>query len=143
MLSGELSSSIAILSKTSMVLRVTQVPIATQKTMAYKYPDTAPPGFKYYWYRTKVTNLSCAEYPQETKDRLRYYNIYRRDIDFREGVIAKQFVLVGRVPIDSTGVGSYTDNSSLSLADISYDNNPAPMAKMAAERSGVIFYGRH
>ena len=114
-------------------------PIATQKTMAYKYPDTVPPGFKYYWYRTKVTNLSCAEYPQETKDRLRYYNIYRRDIDFREGVIAKQFVLVGRVPIDPTGVGSYTDSSSLSLADISYNNNPAPMAKMAAERSGVIF----
>lgn len=114
-------------------------PIHTCYKLAFKHLDVAPPGYKYYWYQAKITGLSISQYDSVKKKELKYYNLYRRDIDFREGVISKQFVLVKKVPVTNTTPITVMDNSNQNYADIGYDRNVAPKASLMVEKSGVIY----
>jgi len=116
-------------------------PIVTQGAMAYRYPEADVPGFKYYWYQTKISHLSASHYTPEEAVRFKYYNIYRRDADFPSGVIGKQFSLVTRVPITKGNLvsGEGIDRSPLSLRDISYDKNIAPAAEHIVSQGNVVF----
>lgn len=117
-------------------------PITTETRMMWKHKDEDNPdgGFKYYWYRTKISGMSASQYSDTIRDSLEYYNIYRRDIEFLEGTAATSFVLVYRVHISSyTEDGVYIDSSAESLQDISYLNEVAPVASKIAGVNNVIF----
>lgn len=113
-------------------------PICTEHGLMWKYPDAdAPDGYAYYWYRTKISGLLDSQYTETERSRLKYFNIYRRDIEFIEGNIATSFVLVKRLSITSTGV--YVDDSGENLADISYENDVSPITNNVVGTGSAIF----
>jgi len=113
-------------------------PITTEQGFMYKYPDsTQALGYKYYYRSVLVNGFSLDGYSESVKDRLKKFNIYRRDIEFQQGTIYKQFVLVQQVDIE--GVSSISDSSSDGDRDINYNNNISPIASSLIEHSGVIY----
>lgn len=114
-------------------------PIATLDTMMYKYPSTDVTGYEWYWFETVVGNLSTSGYNEGDREKLKYYNLYRRDIRFSEGVIGTGFTLVKRVPVGTAGAVSVADSSSQSMGSISYDKGYAPPATSIVETNGVVY----
>jgi len=82
--------------------------------------------------------MSTGNLSDPEKRLLKYYNIYRRDIAFREGVIGTAFQLVDRIPIDAT---SMTDSSDADLAPINYTKSLAPPSADIVEVGRVVFLG--
>lgn len=114
-------------------------PVTTQDGMTYKYPDPdSITGFRYYWYSTVISGMSTANLSNPEKALLKYYNIYRRDIEFREGTIDTAFQLVDRIPIDAI---SMTDSSDDNLAPIDYTKSLAPPSVDIVEAGRVVFLG--
>lgn len=114
-------------------------PVTTQDGMTYKYPDPdSITGFRYYWYSTVISGMSTANLSNPEKALLKYYNIYRRDIEFREGTIGTAFQLVDRIPIDAI---SMTDSSDDNLAPIDYTKSLAPPSVDIVEAGRVVFLG--
>jgi|GEM_PF-2803441 len=97
-------------------------PITTFTKLMYKYKDWQyPNGIRYVWYKTRLQGLSIKGYSEEIKDTLKYYNIYRRDIEYVEGTIYKNFVLVARIPIKKDAeYQDYIDISNQNLKDMEY-----------------------
>lgn len=114
-------------------------PITTQDRMTYKYPDPdSITGYRDYWYSTVLSGMSTSNLSSPEKALLKYYNIYRRDIDFREGVIGTAFQLVDRIPIDAL---TMIDSSSANLAPIDYTKSIAPPSADIVEAGRVVFLG--
>lgn len=124
-------------------------PIGTFDKMIYKFPtDTSNEstasdlGFDYYLYKTVVTGLRVNQYTKNVIDKLKTYNIYRRDILFKEGVIGKQFNLVYRKAINKNSENQqYTDTSNSALGEITYDKGKSPSGTSIVKTGNVIFVG--
>jgi hypothetical protein len=118
-------------------------PIASFSDLMQKYPDPlSPTGFLWYWYKAQVNGLQIKQYDTETQANLKYYNIYRRDIEFHNGTISKQFNLVYHLPIAGVAGGdTYIDTSGQNLGDISYTNEVAPVASTVTAVNNTIFVG--
>jgi len=113
-------------------------PIVTESRLMWKYPYAeGTEGFRYYWYRAKLLGLSTAQYPGSIMSRIKYINVYRRDIPFLSGTIPTAFSLVKRIP--ATGTDVYVDTSGDNLKDIDYGAGVAPAASSIALTGGVIF----
>ncbi len=118
-------------------------PIHTEHRLSWRYPDPDTGGFRYYHYMVKVSGMTAKQYTDSVKANLKYYNLYRRDVEFMEGVSATQFVLIARIPITSPDEEStHYDTSGDNLADISYDNSPAPITTSNIGVNRAIFAAR-
>ena len=117
----------------------TPSPIATVTDMMFKYPDAESiTTYKYYWYKATIRNLSIEGYTSSIKDQFKYFNLYRRAIDHKEGVIGTQFQLYRKVLI-TPQVSSATDSANTSLQDISYDKLTAPASSAMIDVNGIVF----
>ena len=114
-------------------------PITTQDKVTFRYPDaTSPTGFKQYWFSTVISGMSKQQYQPNVQERLKYFNIYRRDVEYREGVIGKSFQLIRRVPIDAS---TFIDSSSEELSPISYLNGISQPSSDILEAGRVVYLG--
>ena len=117
-------------------------PIVSEQSLMWKYPDpTSVTGYKYYWRRAKLEGLRADQYPAEVRARLKYFNIYRRDIEFLEGTVSTQFRLIYRKPIAFGTNETYTDTSAEDYGTISYDKLPAPPAEYIVEANSIVYLG--
>jgi hypothetical protein len=117
-------------------------PISVQTFMMYKYPDAEYDlGYKYLWQQSVYRGLRVPDVPESTKERFKYYNIYRRAIQFTESVIGSAFRLVERVAISSQDNQAYTDTSNQNFGSLAYDNNVSPSANDIIETNKTVFLG--
>jgi len=115
-------------------------PITTNTAMMFKYPDaTTTAGFKYYWKSATIKNLSVAQYTPTQRKTLKYVNLYRRDIAFKEGTIGSSFRLVKRIPLGDANIISTVDSSSANLQDISYDKGVCPASPQMIETNDIVY----
>lgn len=98
--------------------------------------------------RVKISNLIIPEVSDDIKDKLKYFNIYIRIIKYSAGSTPKSLEYSQRFEIidkDSTGLttgNSYTITVPPTLAEYpSYENDVAPVAKLAVQQAGVIMLG--
>jgi len=117
-------------------------PLSTFSRIMAKYADaSAPDGFKYYWKKALVSGLTARQYADEERSRLKYYNIYRRDIQYLEGTVDKAFKLVYRKPITDEETESYADTSSEDYGSISYIKGKAVASDTIMENNRIVYLG--
>jgi len=114
-------------------------PISTEEALMYKYLDaSSPTGFKYYYKSVILSGFDLSAYTDAQRDKLKYFNIYRKDVAHNAGTIYTQFAMVKQVDISlSSGI----DSQGGSLNDISYENVQAPASTSIIENAGVIYLG--
>lgn len=115
-------------------------PVVTQSKMMFKYPDASTPtGYKWYWRKSTVSGFRADQYKAHIREKLKYFNIYRRDTQYLEGTVAEQFHLVYRKAISFGTNETYNDTSQESYGDISYTRGKSPASDQIIESSGVVY----
>ncbi len=115
-------------------------PICSVTEQVFKWRNIETGEAEYYWHGTSIAGMCASHYPQAIKDSLKYYNIYRRDIEFLEGTIATNFVLVYRLEIiDPDDIAVYRDTSNANYKDIAYTNTKAPIASDVLGINSAVF----
>jgi len=101
--------------------------------------------------KIEIKNLSVPNVSQAILDRIKYFNIYRRETNYADGspgtftYIQQVEVVDKTIPTTSTTTGNnYTDTIVAgSGSQISYDNDVAPIAGDICEAGGVIFTAKN
>ncbi|MDD5540762.1 MAG: hypothetical protein PHG61_08730, partial [Candidatus Marinimicrobia bacterium] len=123
-------------------------PSPVSETLDMQFFEYDSEGDESRWIgRVLISNLSIPTVSEDVKDQIKYFNVYYRVFRYSEGKefstfqFAQQFEIIDKTNADDTTTGN---NFAITVATspgeyLSYSNNIAPVAKVAAEVAGVPF----